>query len=260
MAVVRAPGRGHRRRAGRRERRGGDARGQREEPVLPDARAARVAGGQVVAGLVPLPHQGAGAGPAHRPARTRAAAARTRPSRLRRRYPTRRARRHPPLGARAADQPGHAARGHPAEPQGLGRLPAAAEHRRHRRGAHVPRRLRLACLAAAAPAAARVRPLRRGAALHPVLGHHRQSGGAGRKPGLRAVHRRHRERRTPRREAFPVLEPAPSRRRAGRPGEGLRGVGAAAGGDDAGRGAHHRLRADAADGGAGLRRGAGHGG
>ena len=72
--------------------------------------------------------------------------------------PYRRTRGHPPLGPRAADQPGHAARGHPAQPQGLGGLLPEPPHRRHRRGACIPGRLRLARLAAAAAAAAGVRP------------------------------------------------------------------------------------------------------
>ena len=103
------------------------------------------------------------------------------------------------------------------KPQELGRLPAAPRHRRHRRGPHLPWRLRLPRVAAPPPPATHLRPLRRRAPLHPLLGHHRQPGGAGREPHRRALHRRHRERRPPRREALPLLEPAPPQRRVGRP-------------------------------------------
>ena len=78
-------------------------------------------------------------------------------------------RRHDP-----ADQPRHAARGHTAGARPLGRVPAPPALRRARRGARVPRRVRLARRAGRAPAAPALRSLRRPSPVRAGLGDHRQ--------------------------------------------------------------------------------------
>ena len=127
---------------------------------------------------VPLPGQGARAGPGARAARVRR---RPRaPGDLRRRHAARAARRDPPARQRRAHQPRHAAPRDPAQPPRVGRLLRQPRARRGRRGARLPRRVRLARRQRAAPAAAGRRRLRHRAALRAGQRHDRQPGRAGR--------------------------------------------------------------------------------
>ena len=110
---------------------------------------------------VPLPHQGARPGPGAQAAR--AAPPRRRAGDLRRRHAAGAARAHARRTAHhRAQQPRHAARRHPARPRTLGRVPAPPALRRARRGARLPRRLRLARGPGRAPPAAPLRRLRLG--------------------------------------------------------------------------------------------------
>ena len=114
----------------------------------------------------------------------------------------------PQVGERDPDQPGHAPRRDPSPPRPLGgRLPEPPLRDR-RRGARVPRRLRLARRQRPAPAAPRGRDLRRRAAVPARVGHHREPGRAGALAARRGRDRRRRRRRTARRADGRVLEPA----------------------------------------------------
>ena len=90
---------------------------------------------------------------------------------------------HPAAGAGAPHQPGHAPRGHPPEPPGLGQPAPGPPLRRRGRGPRLPGRLRVAHGGRPAAPAAHLRPLRRPPAVHPLLGHHRQPRRACRDPG-----------------------------------------------------------------------------
>ena len=104
---------------------------------------------------LPLPHQGAGAGPGARAARAEAARAAARD--LRRRHAARGAPRDPREVEPDPHQPRHAARRRAAQPPPLGRRAGQPRLDRGRRGARLPRRVRLARGQRAAAAAARWR-------------------------------------------------------------------------------------------------------
>ena len=154
--------------------------------------AARARGGvraAVGARALPLPDQGAGAGSGARAARVRARPA---AGGLRRRHAARAAPPRAPLREPDPHEPRHAARRHPAEPPALGGGADQPHARRDRRGAHLPRRLRLARLARAAPAAARLRALRLRAAVPARERDDREP-----RAGLRRAHRPRRAGRRP---------------------------------------------------------------
>ena len=120
---------------------------------------------------------------------------------------------HRPAHCRAGrgDQPGHAPLGDPAPShQVVPALRAAALHRR-RRGAHVPRHLRIARRQRAAPPVAAVRALRQQAADHVLLGDDRQPEAAGRDADRARDDRRRSQRRAGRREAHRHPQPADRR-------------------------------------------------
>ena len=113
---------------------------------------------------LPLPHQGPGPGPGAQA--VRAAGPLPAPRDLRRRHAARRAARDPRPLEPDPHEPGHAPRGRDAAPQELGRRVRQPRLGGGRRGARLPRRVRLARgQRAAAPAAAGER-LRHRAALH----------------------------------------------------------------------------------------------
>ena len=144
--------------------------------VLPAARAGRALARRAGAGAVPVPVEGARAGPGALAARARASSARGRRSTT----ATRRASSAPTCAARQRDphQPGHAAPRDPAQPRRLGRLLQEPRGGRDRRGARLPRRLRLARRQRAAAAAADLRAARHRAALPARVGDDRQPGRA----------------------------------------------------------------------------------
>ena len=177
---------------------------------------------------VPLPDEGAVAGPG---ALARRAPAEGPPPRdLRRRHAERAPVADPQVVEPRADEPGHAPRRRPPAPRPLGRRAREPPLRRRRRGARVPRRLRLA-RGERPPAAAAARPdLRRGAAVPPRVRDDRERGRAraaadrrgrdGRRSGhLRTGRARGRdlEPAAPRRGARAAREPARGRRAAALP-------------------------------------------
>ena len=146
------------------------------------------------------------------------------------------------MGEPDPDQPGHAARRHPARPLELGGRHRQPALRGGRRGARLPGRVRLARGERAGAPAADRRRLRRRAAVPAGIGHHRQPGrggcGAGRpradrdRPGRVADPRARRVR----------LEPAAAGRRAGRPRQHAGRGRDADGGAGRTRPAHDRVR------------------
>ncbi len=168
-------------------------------------------------GALPLPHQGAGPGPAAELRRPRRAGPAGRL--LRRRHRPRGAGLGPALGLGGADQPRHAPRRPAPPPRSLGHVPQAVALRGGRRAAHAAGHLRLARRPPAAAAATGVRGLRVVAHVRVLLGHDRHARGAGVRP-VRAPRRaRHRRRLASRRAAVRPVEPADAR-----PGHGPTGV------------------------------------
>ena len=207
-AALQPPARGLGSRVGGRARRRGHADGVGQDALLQpagDRGGARGAG----QGAVPVPDQGAGAGPGRRTAR---AQPRRRPRRarvhVRRRHAGRRAPGDPHARRHRRQQSGHAAPGDPAASHQVGAVLREPALRRHRRGAHLPRRVRLARRQRDAAPAPRLRVLRRDADLHPVLGDDRQSEGARRGAARRSGARDHRERRAARRTPRAAVESA----------------------------------------------------
>ena len=149
--------------------------------VLQPAHARRALPRRARAGALPLPDQGARPGPGARAGGVRPDQARA-PGDLRRRHAARGARADPQERERRADQPRHAARRHPAQPRRLGGAVREPGGRGDRRGARVPRRVRLARRQRAAPAAADRRRVRHRAALPAHLGDDRQPARARRAP------------------------------------------------------------------------------
>ncbi len=166
------------------------------------------------AGAVHLPHEGAGPGPGAPAGRVPHGQA----GDLRRRHAAQQPALDPPLREPGADQPGHAARRRAAEPRPLAPAALGAHPRGHRRGARLPRGVRLARgLRPSAPAAGlravRLRP--------PVPAGVGDGGQPGRgRPGPDRARRRGRRRRP--RAAGPapdrVLAAAAARRRGRRAG------------------------------------------
>ena len=121
------------------------------------------------------------------------------------------------------DQPGHAPRRRPAAPRPLGRRALQPPLRRRRRGARLPRRLRLARRQRAqAPAPARPR-LRRRAAVPARVGDDREPRRARPRADRARLHRHRRGRSAEGRADGRALEPAARRRGAGPAGERARG-------------------------------------
>ncbi len=169
-------------------------------------------------GPLPLPDQGAVAGPGERdPGAQRGRPARRSRLHLRRRH----ARRRAPRGADARRHRGlesrHAPPGDPAASHQVGAVLRGAPLCGDRRAAHLPRRVRFARLEPHPAAAADLPVLRGGPGLHRLLGDDREPGRAGgtaaRRPGARG----HRVRRTAGPEALPGLEPAGAERRSRHP-------------------------------------------
>ena len=132
--AARAPGREHRRR---------DADGLREDALLQPARRPGDPRRPRGAGALPLPDEGAGAGPDGRAARADRRPRRGHPHvHLRRRHAGRRAAQGARGRAHRRHEPGHAAHRHPAPPHEVGEALREPALRRDRRAAPVPRRLR----------------------------------------------------------------------------------------------------------------------
>ena len=179
--AVHPPGRGDRGRHGRRgrRRRHADRVGQVAVLLAADPPGHRRRSG--VAGAAPVPDQGARPGPGDRVRRADA----RRPGCRSRRRPTtatRRPRSGRPSGRRPGrgHQPGHAPLGDPAPPHEVVPAVRAAPLHRHRRAAHVPRRVRQPRRQRPAPAAPDLRPLRQPPGDRLLLGDDREPGRAGR--------------------------------------------------------------------------------
>ena len=147
--------------------------------VLQHARARCAVPRRQGARAVPLPDEGAGPGPGAGDQRVRADQAGA-PRDLRRRHAGRAAPADPPPREPHPHQPRHAAHGDPAPPPPVGRLLLEPRGRRRRRGARLPRRVRLARRQRAAAAAADRQRLRHRAALPARQRDDRQPGRAGR--------------------------------------------------------------------------------
>ncbi len=190
--------------------------------VLQPAHARRALPRRQGARAVPVPDQGAGPG-------SGAGAVGVRPGQagatgdLRRRHAARGPRADPAARQRRAHEPRHAPRRHPAPPRRLGGPVRQPRGRGHRRGAHLPRGVRLACRERHPSPAPHRRRLRHGSALPAGLGDDRQPGGAGGGPHRAGGNRA----RAARRLAHPAsadrrVEPAAGRRRARHPRVGAR--------------------------------------
>ena len=197
-----------RRETARRRRHG---HGERQVALLLRPHPRRVRPRRVEPRPLPLPHQGARPGPGS-PSVEPEASRRGR-GHLRRRHAAVAAPGHTRAGHDRPVEPRHAARRDPSRPRSLGRVPAQPAFRRARRGARVPRRLRLARRTGAASPAPAVPSLRRRPALHPDLGDHRQPRTVRREARRTALHGGHRRRLTAARESDRLLEPAAARRR-----------------------------------------------
>ena len=136
-----------------------------------------LAGDPARARALPLPHQGARAGPGAQPpgAPDPRAAARD----LRRRHPAGGARRDQAPRERGPHQSGHAARRDPAAPRRVGRLPREPGAGDRRRGPRLPGRVRVPRRERAAAAAAARRRVRHPAAVRAHIGHDREPAVAG---------------------------------------------------------------------------------
>ena len=167
---------------------------------------------------VPLSDQGAGPGSGARAARLRAAQA-IAAGDLRRRHARAGARRDPQAQQPGPHQPRHAARRDPPPPRRLGRAAREPRVRRRRRGARVPRRVRLARrqrAAAAAPRRARsTEPSR--ASCSPARRSPTRSSSPSGSPGSTEFTPDRQRHRSARRPARRDVEPAAARRGARRP-------------------------------------------
>ncbi len=199
-AALQPPGRGDRRGARRRRRRRRDPDRLRQDALL---RAPRPAGHRRRPrrpGAVPVPDQGPRPGPGDR---VRRAVGRGRAVDhhldLRRRHAGAHPVRHPRRRPGRREQPGHAPLGDPAPPHQVVPAVRAAQAHRHRRAAHVSRRVRRARRQRPAPAAAHLRPLRQPSGHRVLLRDDREprraradahrAAGAPRRPQRRAVGR-----------------------------------------------------------------------
>ena len=126
-------------------------------------------------GPVPVPDQGARAGPGRRAAGAQPRRrARAQGIHLRRRHARRCAPGDPAARRHRGQQPGHAAPGDPAASHQVGAVLREPALRGDRRDPQLPRRVRQPRHQRAAPAQAHLRVLRGAAAVHPVLGDDRQ--------------------------------------------------------------------------------------
>ena len=149
--------------------------GQRQDARLRAAGDRSAAGGSPRPRPLPLADEGAGPGPgAH--AAVAAPGARPAAGAVRRRHRPGRPRDGAPAREPAADQPRHAARRHLPARRPLGRRAREPDARRDRRGARLPRRLRLARRQRAAAAAPGLRGGRLVAAVPARLGDDREPG------------------------------------------------------------------------------------
>ena len=176
--ALHAPGRGARRPRQGRPRGRRDADGVRQDALLqpPGPPGAPDRAGD--AGPLPLPHEGARAGPAGGARGAGAGAAGAADPHLRRGHAAGRAARRPGPRQRGADEPGHAPLGDPAAPHEVDRALPESALRRHRRAPHLPRRLRQPPRQRAPPAPADLPALRGGAPVHLHVGDDRQPPGA----------------------------------------------------------------------------------
>ena len=194
--ALRAPARDVGRGAARRARRRHDRHRVGQDARVQPARARRDRARPEAAHALPLPDEGARAGPGAHARRVQAAAHARRD--LRRRHAGRAALADPPLGEPHPHEPGHAPRRRPPAPRPLGRRALEPPLRRRRRGARLPRRLRLARRERPAPAAAARARLRRRAAVPARVGDDREPRRA---RAVAARRGRHRRRRRTRRRA-----------------------------------------------------------
>ena len=217
-ATVRAPGRGH----GAGPRRSGLRRGHADrigqDPLL---RAADPPGDRRRSGRArapPLPDQGARPGPGHRVRRARPCGRAPRVGRdLRRRHAGTHPVGHPRRRPGGGHQPGHAPLGDPAPSHQVVPAVRAAPLHRHRRAAHLPRRVRRARRERAPAPPADLRPLRQPSGDRLLLGHDREPGRAGRGADRTAGRGPDPERGARRRAPRPPRGPAAARPRQRRP-------------------------------------------
>ena len=175
-SALRPPGGGVGRGTAGRASRRHDRDGERQDAGVQPARARRDRARPEDARALPLPDEGARAGPGARALRDRRAG--RPPGDLRRRHAGRAAKSDPNVGERDPHEPGHAPHRGPSPPRPLGRRAREPRVRRRRRGARVPRRVRIARRQRPAPPAAARAGLRRGAAVLARLGDDREPVGA----------------------------------------------------------------------------------
>ena len=200
-----APGPGLGDRASRRALRRHHRHRQREEPRLQPARPRGPCRGAQAPSALPLSDEGARAGPG---SGARRAPGQARPAGdLRRRHRERAPLADPQVVEPDPHEPGHAPRRRPAAPRSLGRRPLEPALRRRRRGACLPRRLRLARRKRPAPAAPAGTRLRLRAAVPARLGDDRQPRRARYLTHRARLHRHRRRRRTEGRADDRPLEP-----------------------------------------------------
>jgi hypothetical protein len=200
-AAVQPPARGLGRSHWRAAHGGGHAHRLGQDALLQPARIAGGARGPRE-GAVPVPDQGAVAGPGRRADGTQ----RGRKSRhprvhLRRRHPRGRTQGGAHQGRHRRLEPGHAAPGRAAASHQVGAVLREPALRGDRRDAQLPRRVRLARRERDPPPAPRLPFLRFGPGVRAQLRDHREPGGAGRGPDRRTGDRDHRERRARRASA-----------------------------------------------------------
>ena len=174
--AVLAPGRGLGGDPPRRARRDHDRHREREEPRVQPAGARSARRAAEAPRALPLPHEGPlpGSGP-----RARRAEGQERPRRdLRRRHGRRAPLADPQVVEPDPDQPGHAPRGRPAAPRPLGGRSFQPPLCRRRRGARVPRGVRLARGQRPAPPTPARPRVRSGTAVPARLRDDRESGRA----------------------------------------------------------------------------------
>ena len=194
-----------------------DQHGERQEPGLQPARARPARARAEEPCALPLPDQGARPGSGARAGRLRRQGRQA--GDLRRGHRDRAPLADPQVGERDPDQPGHAPRRRAPAPRPLGRRALEPALRRRRRGACLPRRLRLA-RGERAPPPAPARPrVRVGAAVRACVRDDREPRAARRVAAGRAGERGRQRRCTGDRADDRTLEPRADRRRARCPRE-----------------------------------------
>ncbi len=210
-----APGGGLGSAARRRQRDRDDEHRERQEPRLQPAGARPARSRAEEPGALPLPDEGARAGPGAGALGLRRQGRQA--GDLRRRHRERAPLADPQMGERDPDQPGHAPRRRPAAPRPLGRHAREPPLRRRRRGARLSRCLRLARRQRPPPPTPARPCVRLGASVRARIGDDREPGAA-RRVAARRAGRRDRQRRCACDRADDrALEPGADRRRAGRP-------------------------------------------